>query len=360
MVLSDTTQNDPHEILIGNETANENYELTTWYKDLNFYDITTNTDGFITLSSYATGSFNTITGNTSIGSESAIFNATDDYKTLYIIPNEYGITDISNSNYITYTLKNNTYTKIELIQEIQSFFDNNAFTKGSKISVYDYGGKEYTKIRLNINKVFRSYDYNLIFYNPYNIHKCSKNSNDQITTWDTCLGWVLGYRNQTEYLLSNYYDTNTNLCSIIGDSVLSVFLYNSFILVIDDFNHNHLNNNIPTKLIGIIQNTASAQRNYGLNQQMNALTPPQNLYSPGPYIKDVFGIIPMDTSGLTNGQIYVQNANSLQQQERIYFGPVNISRLRIRLMSDRGQVISLNGSDWSIQLLCQVLYQPTN
>jgi len=47
----------------------------------------------------------------------------------------------------------------------------------------------------------------------------------------------------------------------------------------------------------------------------------------------------------------------LQNQERVYFGPVNIRRMTVRLVSDRGNVIDLNGSDWTFSLIAEQLYQ---
>jgi len=80
-------------------------------------------------------------------------------------------------------------------------------------------------------------------------------------------------------------------------------------------------------------------------------------YGFGPFVKDVFGFIPIKTANLSNGDTYVEFGGTLQNQERQYFGPVNISRMAVRLLSDKGDVINLNGSNWSFSLIAEQLYQ---
>jgi len=65
----------------------------------------------------------------------------------------------------------------------------------------------------------------------------------------------------------------------------------------------------------------------------------------------------LNVASLANGSVYVETSSSLNKQERIYFGPVNISRMNIKLVNDRGDTVDLNGSDWSCTLQCDQLYQ---
>jgi hypothetical protein len=55
--------------------------------------------------------------------------------------------------------------------------------------------------------------------------------------------------------------------------------------------------------------------------------------------------------------MYVDFSGSLQDNPRIYFGPVNIDRLRVRLVDDMGRTVNLHGVDWSITLISENLYQ---
>ena len=82
-------------------------------------------------------------------------------------------------------------------------------------------------------------------------------------------------------------------------------------------------------------------------------------YSAGPFSNDVFALVPMKVSGLANNSTYVEFGGTLQNQERAYFGPVNITRMAIQLMNDKGELVDLNGSNWSFSLICEQLYQNT-
>ena len=84
-----------------------------------------------------------------------------------------------------------------------------------------------------------------------------------------------------------------------------------------------------------------------------------NNFGTGPFEKDVFGLIPLKLAGLQNGQSFVEFGGTLQNQERTYFGPVNLKRMTVRLKTDRGNVLDLNGSNWSFSLVCEQLYKQT-
>ena len=66
----------------------------------------------------------------------------------------------------------------------------------------------------------------------------------------------------------------------------------------------------------------------------------------------------MKLSGRSPGDSIVEFGGTLQNQERQYFGPVNIQRLSIKLVSDRGNVVDLNNANWSFSLICEQLYKP--
>jgi hypothetical protein len=76
-----------------------------------------------------------------------------------------------------------------------------------------------------------------------------------------------------------------------------------------------------------------------------------------PTSPDIFAMIPIKRSSAKVGDVYVEFGSSLQTNMRVYFGPVNIERMRIRLLDDKGNAINLNGMDWSITLISENLYQ---
>jgi hypothetical protein len=254
--------------------------------------------------------------------------------------------------------------------------------------------------RININKVFTAADYRLVFYDPISFVSCysgaSRKGNKSIAnaTWDTTIGWLLGFRNNIVYYLKDYKGTtdNTELiyydgsaCVLVGDTAVSTNLYNYFLIVLDDYVQNHLNDGLVTittqetslkhpavkyvcdpatqQLIarpadyGTPGITYTNNQLYAFNQQVQSQKVRDKSYSNGPFVKDIFGIIPMKTAGLANGSVYVEFGGTLQNQDRLYFGPVNIHRMTIRLLNDRGDLVDLNNANWSFSLVCEQLYK---
>ena len=94
------------------------------------------------------------------------------------------------------------------------------------------------------------------------------------------------------------------------------------------------------------------------NQVKSAMSNnPHLLYSSAPNLKDMFSLIPLKLSGLQVGQSYTEFGGTLQQSNRKYFGPVDIFRIGLKLISDRGDVVDLNNNDWSIGIICDVSIQ---
>jgi hypothetical protein len=92
-----------------------------------------------------------------------------------------------------------------------------------------------------------------------------------------------------------------------------------------------------------------------INSNNNNLT---NYLSKAPTSSDILAILPVKTStGVPTGSLLVEFSGSLKDSSRTYFGPVNIDRMAIRLLDDKGNVLNLNGNDWCFTLVCECLYQ---
>jgi hypothetical protein len=236
-----------------------------------------------------------------------------------------------------------------------------------------------------------------VYYDPYSFVKCFSGVNSvRNVTWDTTLGWILGYRLSTIYYLSDY--TSDRTVTITADTCISTNLFNYFLITLDDYNQNHLNDGLVTVTARdtdiplpsyanrtnytcdpvtkeLTYNTEqrtdysklTQNQIYALNQVANSKNVANQVtagevssknYGSGPFAKDVFGIIPLKLAGLQNGTSFVEFGGTLQNQERIYFGPVNIHRMSVKLLSDRGNVVDLNGANWSFSLVCEQLYRP--
>jgi hypothetical protein len=218
------------------------------------------------------------------------------------------------------------------------------------------------------------------------------------------LGWIMGFR---ELNLQIYSTGNT------GDAVINLLGPKYLILVIDDFNQNHLNNGLITitetsktlplpsyydrsntnkicidALSSVTYGTGGINVNYDvvLDKMTNEATYPQvmtsfprtltqsqlytineiiknrkttsaNYRSKAPCNSDTFALIPIKYGGLNTGDLYCDFSGSLQDNKRVYFGPVNIDRMRIKLLDDKGNVLNLNGHDWCFTLISENLYQ---
>ena len=360
-----------------------------------------------------TGSYTTLTSTNPITIQRITLTQDNSNNIIRFKPYSSGVKTYNGENDIIISIptKDNSnnviqYSRDNLIKEINNQLSENQLTNGSYIQIIKNNIEiETTKIRININKIYTTTDYRLVFYDQDSFVKCSSGVNSvRNATWDTTLGWILGFRNSTIYNMSEYTSINNRL-SLTGDTTVSVNLFNYFLICLDDYNQNHLNDGLVTLTPKITEiqlpsyanrtnyicdpvtgsltyntNTVNNITNSKLTQnQIYSLTEIANSkrsssiisnssnitakgYGSGPFVKDVFGIIPMKTAGLANGSVYVEFGGTLQNQERTYFGPVNIHRMSIKLVSDRGDVLDLNGSNWSFSLICEQLYQkkPTN
>ena len=92
-----------------------------------------------------------------------------------------------------------------------------------------------------------------------------------------------------------------------------------------------------------------------INSNNNNLT---NYLAKAPTSSDIIAIVPVKTStGVPTGSLLVEFSGSLQDNSRVYFGPVNIDRMAVKLLDDKGNVLNLNGNDWCFTLICECLYQ---
>jgi hypothetical protein len=320
------------------------------------------------------------------------------------------------SNNIILTVPNGSYTKFQLITQLNSLLSADARLIGSYFSIYVKNNNEYVSMHMNINIIYTTNDYKLVFYNPVDFVKCFIGAKSvRNTTWDSTLGWVLGFRDHTEYVLtesnvvnqdtSTYYTDSplsvytytdyygltssqivNTVINITGDTSTTLSLYNYFLIVLNDYIQNHLNDglvsitsgetsiplpgysnkstitvcdpvtNAPVTSSSVNIDSLTQKQIYALNQSVISNKNQVKKYSAGPNIHDVFAIVPLKIGGINNGEYYVESGGNLQNQERVYFGPVNISRMSIKLINDKGDIVDLNKSNWSFSFICEQLY----
>ena len=130
--------------------------------------------------------------------------------------------------------------------------------------------------------------------------------------------------------------------------------------LISKLKNDPLTSNIQSSIFNAAQPGMGLTQNqlFAANQinNENIVKNSTKLYSDPPYVKDMFAMIPIKVSSLKSGDVYVLDGGTLQDNDRKYFGPVNITKLRIQLLNDHGDVINLNGSNWSFSFICEYLY----
>jgi hypothetical protein len=224
-----------------------------------------------------------------------------------------------------------------------------------------------------------------------------------LKTWtDVSLAYIIIF---ISTLFQTYYGwvVNDNISSYVWNPAVNAIPYNKFwtylILTIDDFNQNHLNSGLisitelsktlklpsyysadmpytcvyPNKLSSneqVIINkynktyssypqvlpsaprTLTQTQIYTINEIIKNNDSTTNYFAKAPTTTDVFAVIPVKGQ-IVLGSFYTDYGGSLQNFKRIYFGPVDIDRLRITLQDDKGNIINLNGCDWSITLITE-------
>ncbi len=260
-------------------------------------------------------------------------------------------------------------------------------------------------------------------------------SSGQGKTFNGTLGWLMGFRLPMQPIFATIADTS--LTKIVGggntpQGVLNLYGTKYFIVVLDDYNQNHINNglititelskslplpsyytgsqpyicspnntNLPSLLdinaVGNLSNITPAQavalgvnpdnlfnslqdkvdfgtgnveqimpsaprtltqaQIYTINEIIKNRSKTISFRAKAPTNSDTFAIIPIKYGSLTTGQLYTELSGQFQDNKRIYFGPVDIDRLRITLLDDRGNIVDLHGADWCVTLISENLYQ---
>ena len=302
-------------------------------------------------------------------------------------------TDDLNFNY-TFFVENNQYVDANSV--LNALNNNSTYTGSNPNLAFSLTGASgsgtgnYFTIKNNGPGKIR-----LVFYNGKNPNmNCNPSGCRSPSKLDNNLGWVLGFRSTN--IQGQGLDLSIAYDILSGDTITASVPYTNvgptyFLLVIDDFNQNHLNQGLVN--IDDTDTTLSAPSyidadiNYSCFTSTSGYNSPFPVYIPnaptrltqaqlysanqilenrknttsyrtaGPTTTDVLAVIPLKVGGLSFGDKYIEFGSSLLQNERVYFGPVNISRMRVTLRDDKGNVVNLNGADWSFSLVSTHLYE---
>ena len=377
------------------------------------YETTTNSDGkikpFVEVNEFTeveTSIENTVTTNNTLTEQrrqpvitidTIVINNNNNQ--FIINANEEGVNN--NENNFTITVPNATYRRNDLMTALNEELSYSPLTIRNsefilQFEIIQNNGVEQSKLSISGYKYFNVEDLKITFYDGNAFAECYAGvSSIRSATSDATLGWLMGFRNKLIYELNdttikNYQmASGNNALSIEGDSVVTTDLYNKLFIVLDDYNQSRLNDGLITNITNednialpsyatrnrLICDPVTGQVSNDLNQNINGNVLTENRIQAataisqetansssrqggkGPFAKDVFAVIPIKTNALNPGQVYTEFGGTLQNQERIYFGPVNISRMSVKLMTDRGDVVDLNNADWTFSLIAEQLYQ---
>jgi hypothetical protein len=336
----------------------------------------------------------------------------------YVIDITYGntcfwITDTMTNNNITISIEPGNYTTTQFQDALNSSLTAAGFTgfmsatpitfdsKNGLLKMNLYGGV-YTDPNDSSNTFTITETTILTFYDFSGKLQCNPNSCLKTGYLNQTLGWVMGFRVPYINVLNAPGNTGTAIVDLNGTKYL--------ILVIDDYNQNHVNNglvsitefnsnlklpnyyspDLPYTCVGPnVTNTMeenstnsgllisdkldvnytstqvilpSAPRTLTQSQiytinEINKNQNPTNYKAKAPTTPDILAIVPIKVSGVSTGTLLVEFSGSLQDNIRTYFGPVNIERMRVKLLDDKGNILNLNGGDWCVTLICECLYQ---
>jgi len=315
--------------------------------------------------------------------------------TYYVIDVNYGNTCFwvsDGTNNIPITIPSGNYIPDTFVTALNDAFTAAGFTFTSPAIPVSYNSSNY-KITMKLNggtytppvgsttTAFTiSTATRLIFFDPTITLQCETTCIQNGLYLNQSLGWLMGYHNSTGAI-------PVEVAGNTGDSVLDLNGPRYFILALDDYNQNHLNNGLvsitePSKVVKLpsyyspdqpyicepsqfgqvaqlIQSsprTLTQSQIYTINEILKNNVNNMELRAKAPTTTDVFAIIPIKQASVGGG-LYVDFSGQLQDNRRTYFGPVDIDRMRVRLLNDKGHVVNLNGADWAITIISENLYQ---
>lgn len=279
---------------------------------------------------------------------------------------------------------------------IDTFFGNNTISINSVLYTLKPGQYTANTITTALNNLLPS---NIIFsYNELNRKISIQNNtggNVEVVLYDmsnsslnisnsytnNSLGWVLGFRptptnnNKTSSFTLSMGETKQ------AESIINLDGPQYCMIVVDDYNNNRLNKGIIssskldtnlkmpsyTNQENEVCDDPSTNSTFFVQSTPRKLTQAQ-LYtinsiksdrkefkseSTSPTTDNVLAIIP-----ITNEiDVITRYGVDLSKNKRTYFGPVDIQRLKIKLVDDKGNLLNLNGRDWSFSLNITQLYQ---
>lgn len=192
----------------------------------------------------------------------------------------------------------------------------------------------------------------------------------------------MGFRNDYESSTGSLTTSNSTWDDYVwADASPSLNGPQYLLLSLDDYNHNRLNKgiigtNITSNKLDMPSYTScnnltvdSSGNRIAVKSAPRQLTQAQlftinKIYQArqerktrnvAPTTNNILGVIPVGND--PHGSTITLLGSSMASNNREYFGPVTIERVGVELQDDKGNLLDLNGVDWSFTFKVKQLYQ---
>ena len=319
--------------------------------------------------------------------------------------NYFYIYDIHNDIKTTIKIDDGNYTTESIISSINSKIDAGGYygdyidisfsisSLTNKVTITDTAGA-------GASTTNGTNGYDIIFYDSDNTSAYSFNDQCLSTNGGANvqskvnhnLGWLLGFRSvDTENYNTISYTVNSQNdsapISVTSEAVCHLPYTKYFIIVIDDMNKNQSNKGLvqidnskehinKTTYFKNLDNSLNCLTEDNFDSYVNSsdrtLTKNQ-LYSSlqvnnyrasfneinskmtADLINNVFAVVPFETKSLQWGtSMFTSDKNRFKRK---YNGPIDITKLNVKILDDRGNLLNLNGADWSLSIISTHSYK---
>lgn len=320
-----------------------------------------------------------------------------------------------NAEELLIEILNGNYTQQQLIDAI-----NNKITSLQDANGEPNINFEYSSINNKVTVTSLSADYNIRIFWYVNDSQTDNAYYGGASRIDYNLGWLLGWRISTVLLINTDDQVDNNNISI-ATSLVDIYGPKYFLITLDDFNNNKPNQDLISlvntqnsafklpdyyntqtmdrryalgddgvpkyypgytaadgdgfkcKDIADVNNNKRGCSNTDLNKDLLSNLTKKQLYTyeqiqlansakgvfryVAPSPSDLLARIPINRDPQNwESNIFFENDNP-EYNKRIYFGPVKIRKFNVKLITDKGFEVNLNGKDWSFSVILSQLYQ---
>lgn len=298
------------------------------------------------------------------------------------------ITNNSGTTVTKHTVPDGHYTPPQLATALSSNLTPTLPT-GIQLSVSYNSSNGKMEFIFSNNTGVNISDFQFIFWDEskdFNPDGTNGNQQQVLPRIDYNLGYLMGFRKKGPISLVSGSISNTSNIKFETDAIVDLEWSKNLYIVVEDFNQNRLNSQVLTaskdKEKPRLPNYHSLDVNrtcipgtnvpfFFTDEPGSNLTQAQiytlNAISDdirtindrviGPQTANILAAVPLEDNGTEWGKRMVIYGGNLAHNQRMFFGPVALRKLKISLLDDNGNVVNLHGRDWSFSVVMKTLYQ---